>query len=311
LVTGSNEAEICDLKFHLDAIFKIKDLGFASYFLGLEVLHSSQGLILTQRKFTMTLLQEFGCADTSGVITPLDCSHKLHHDEGDLYSDPTHYRKLVGKLNFLTHTRPDIAFAVQHLSQFMQTPRVPHFQAAIRVLRYLHSQPTLGILLHRDSLFSLLAYCDADWASCSHTRRSVTGYVVFLGQTLISWKSKKQATVSLSSTEAEYRSMRRLVTELAWLSRLLHELTVDDVTPIPLKCDNQAAIYIAKNPVFHDWTKHIELECHFVRHKLMEGLISLAHVSTKQQLADLMTKPLTGVQHHSILGKLGVSRPLI
>ena len=105
--------------------------------------------------------------------------------------------------------------------------------------------------------------------------------------------------------------MRRLVAELAWLSRLLHELTVDDVTPIPLKCDNKAAIYIAKNPVFHERTKHIDLDCHFVRQKLMEGLVSLTHVHTTLQLADIMTKPLPGTSHHSILGKLGVSEPPI
>jgi len=310
LITGSNEAEIFDLKLYLDTTFKIKDLGFVSYFLGLEVLQSSHGLILTQRKFTMDLLQEFDCAHCSAVVAPLDYTFKLQQNEGDLYSEPAQYRKLVGKLNFLTHTRPDIAFAVQHLSQFMQTPQVPHFQAAIYVLRYLKAQPTLGVLLHHDPTFSLLAYCDADWGSCPHTRKSVSGYVIFLGQTLISWKSKKQQTVSLSSAEAEYRSMRRLVVELAWLSRLLHELTVDNVTPIPLKCDNQAAIYIAKNLVFHERTKHIELDCH-VRAKLLEGRVSLSHVSTKHQLADIMTKPLIGLQHHSILGKLGVYQPPI
>jgi len=262
------EAEICDLQLYLDTTFKIKDLGFVSYFMGLEILQSLKGLILTQKKFAMDLLQEFGCTDCPGVVTPLDCTFKLQHDVGDLYSDPTNYRKLVDKLNFLSHTRPDIALSVQHLSQFMQTPRVPHYQAAIHVLKYLKTQPTLGVLLHHDSLFSLLAYCDADWASCSHTSRSVTGYVIFLRQSLMSWKSKKQQTVSLFSAEAEYRNMRRLVAELAWLSQLLHELTVDNITPIPLKCDNQASIYIAKNPVFHERTKHIELDCHFVRQNL-------------------------------------------
>ena len=115
----------------------------------------------------------------------------------------------------------------------MQSPRVSHYQAAVHVLGYLKSQPTLGVLLHCDPTLSLLAYCDADWAACSHTRRSVTGYVIFLGQSLISWKSKKQQTVSLSSAEAEYRSMRRTVAELACLSRFLHELTVDTTLPYP------------------------------------------------------------------------------
>ena len=115
----------------------------------------------------------------------MDINLKLKHDEGDLYPDPSEYRRLVGKLNFLTHTRPDIAYSVQHLSQFMQEPRTPHCHAAIHVLRYLKTQPSLGIFITKESSLSLLAYCDADWASCSHSRKSVSGYVIFLGNTLI------------------------------------------------------------------------------------------------------------------------------
>ena len=140
-----------------------------------------------------------------------------------------------------------------------------------------------------------------------HTRRSVSGYVVFFGHSLISWKSKKQGTIALSSAEAEYRSLRRLVAELTWLSRLLHELTIEDITSIPIKCNNQAAIYIAKNPVFHERTKHIELDCHFVREKLLDGLISLSHVPTQHQLADIFTKSLSGPSHADQLSKLAIS----
>lgn len=257
----------------------------------------------------MDLLQEFDCNQDSPVTCPLDYNTKLTPEAGALLGYPSTYRRLIGKLNFLTNTKPDIAFSVQHLSQFLQQPREPHMQAAQHVLRYLKGEPSLGILLSKSPSFDLLAYCDADWASCPHSRRSVSGFVVFFGDTLITWKSKKQVTVSLSSAEAEYRSMRRLVAELSWLSRLLHEVTITSVTPIPVKCDNLAAIYIAKNPVFHERIKHIEIDCHFVRHKLMEGLISLQHVPTKQQLADILTKPLTGIQHHSIMSKLGVSAP--
>ena len=234
------------------------------FFLGIEILQTEQGLLLTQRKFTMDLLEEFGCSQAHPVICPLDYSMKLKPEEGALLADPTSYRKLIGKLNFLTHTRPDIAFSVQHLSQFLQAPREPHMKAARHVLHYLKGAPALGILLNNSPSFDLLAYCDADWASCPHSRKSVSGFVIFLGNTLISWKSKKQTTVSLSSAEAEYRSLRRLIAELSWLSRLLHELTITSITPIPVKCDNLAAIYIARNPVFHERTKHIEIDCHFV-----------------------------------------------
>ena len=309
LLTGNDEMEIKSLKSFLDETFKIKDLGYVHYFLGIEVPRSDQGLLLTQKKFTMELLQEFDSSSSSPVISPLDHNIKLTPNDGALLTDPSTYRRLIGKLNFLTNTRPDIAFSVKHLSQFLQQPREPHMQAALHVLKYLRREPSLGILLSKSPTFDLLAYCDADWASCSHTRKSVSGFVVFFGNTLISWKSKKQVTISLSSAEAEYRSMRRLVAELSWLSRLLHELTITSITPIPVKCDNRAAIYIAKNPVFHERTKHIELDCHFVRHKLMEGLIRLSHVPIKHQLADIMTKSLPGVHHHSILSKLGVNTP--
>ena len=236
----------------------------------------------------------------------LDYTKKLLPDQGDLFPEPSVYRRIVGKLNFLTHTRPDLAFAVQHLSQFMQQSRQPHFQAAQHVLRYLQGQPDLGVFISNAAQYNLEAYCDSDWAPCSHSRRSVSGYVVFFGNVLISWKSKKQGVVSLSSAEAEHRSLRRNVAELAWLSRLFHEFGVTEITPIPVKCDSQAAIYIVKNPVFHERTKHIELDCHFVREKLLAGLISLQHVSTKGQLADILTKPLTSASHSHLLTKLGV-----
>lgn len=187
---------------------------------------------------------------------------------------------------------------------------IPHFQALLHVLRYLKGHLDLGILLSNEMNFCLEAFWDSDWAACVHSRSSISGYVVFLGKSIISWKSKKQGTVFLSSIEAEYRSIRRLVAELTWLSKLLHELIVEEITPILVKCDSQIAIYIARNTMFHEITKHIELDCHFVREKLLAGLISLHHVGTKQQLADLLTKPLSGVLHRDLLSKLGVHRTM-
>ena len=159
-------------------------------------------------------------------------------------------------------------------------------------------------------IFSLKAFCDSDWGACPRCKKSISGFLVFLGHMPLSCKSKKQSTISLSSVEAEYRSTRRVTVELAWLSKLLHELTVKGILQIPVHCDNQASIYIAKTSVYHERTEHIELNCHFVSQKLLEGLISLFHTPTNQQLADILTKPLTGVQHSQILSKLGVfARP--
>ena len=152
--------------------------------------------------------------------------------------------------------------------------------------------------------YQVQAFCDSDWASCPDSKKSVTGYIVLLGSSPISWKSKKQETISLSSAEAEYRSIRKVVGELVWLSRLFEELTVPCASPFPVYCDSQPALQIAKNHVFHERTKHIEVDCHFVRAKLQEELISLHHIGTGEQLADILTKSLIGVKHTTILSKL-------
>ncbi|XP_074267016.1 secreted RxLR effector protein 161-like [Silene latifolia] len=229
--------------------------------------------------------------------------------QGDSLPDATLYRKLVGKLNFLSHTRPDICFAVQQLSQYMSDPRYPHWKAGLHVLKYLSTTPSQDILLNNTASFTLQSYCDADWAACPNTRRSVSGYVILLGGSLISWKSKKQHTVSLSSAEAEYMSLRRLTAELAWLTRLLAELDVRDVLPVPVHCDSQVAIHIARNPVFHERTKHIDLDCHFVTEQLVGGLITLSYIPSLSQPADLLTKSLSGPQHHVLSDKLGLVSP--
>ncbi|XP_019236563.1 PREDICTED: uncharacterized protein LOC109216822 [Nicotiana attenuata] len=203
--------------------------------------------------------------------------------------DASTYRRLIGKLNFLQHTRPDISFSVLHLSQFLHAPTSAHMQATLHVLRYLVRDPARGVLLNNHKDFSLIAYSDSDWAGCPSSRRSVSGYYVALA--------------------AEYRALRKIVAELKWLVRLLADLGISISAPIPLYCDNRSAISIAKNLVSHEQTKHIELDCHFVREKLASGLIFLHYVPTASQLADILTKPLTGLQHQLLLSKLGVLSP--
>jgi len=207
LTTGSNSAEIDHVKKHLHTLFGIKDLGKLHYFLGLEVSYVDEGIILSQRKFTTDLLKDSGLHNSRPACTPLPLNCKLDPNQGDLLSDPTYYRAMVGKINFLTHTRPDLSFTAQTLSQFMQNPRTSHLQALHHTMRYIQGTIGQGIILKATDQLFIKAYTDSDWAACPFSRRSVTGYLIHLGSAPISWKSKKQCTVSKSSSEAEYRAM--------------------------------------------------------------------------------------------------------
>jgi len=223
-----------------------------------------------------------------------------------LLSDPTIYQKLVGRLLYLTITRPDIAFTIQLLSQFMHNPNTSHMDAAIRVVKYVKQSPGLGILMSTNVDNQLTAYCDADWASCPNNKKSITGYMVTYGKSLISWKSKKQNTISRSSAEAEYRSLASTVPEIVWLIGQFKELGVQMKMPVPIYSDSKSAIQIAANPVFHERTKHIDIDCHFIREKVQLGLVQPMYLKTTEQPADLLTKGLTCVQHAYLLTKLGM-----
>ncbi|CAH9056431.1 unnamed protein product [Cuscuta europaea] len=309
LITGNDRDMIKQFKTYLAETFPVKDLGVMKYFLGIEVARNPTGIYLCQRKYVLDILTETGMTSCKPVTFPMVQNHRLQSDSGPHFSDPERYRRLVGKLIYLTLTRPDICYSVHILSQFMQHPRLAHWEAVLRVLRYLKGSPGQGILLRSDSSLSLTGHCDADWASCPVTRRSVTGYFVSLGFSPISWRTKKQATVSRSSAEAEYRSMASLTCELIWLRNLLRSLGVTHAGPVHLYCDNQAALHIASNPVFHERTKHIELDCHFIRDHIQAGTIAPAYTPTTEQPADLLTKALGAQQFSYLLHKMGIFDP--
>jgi hypothetical protein len=237
---------------------------------------------------------------------PFEQNHQLALVEGEDLKDPTGYRSLIGRLIYLTITHPQLSCCVHILAQFMQTPKIEHWNAALRVVRYLKGNPGQGILLRTDCDLRLYGYCDADWAGCPLTRRSLTAYFVMLGSSPISWKTKKQTTVSRSSAEAEYRSMAAATCELKWLKGLLSSLGVEHVDLMHLYCDSQSALHIANNPVLHERTKHIEVDCHFVRDEIVKGSIQPLYVHTSKQLADILTKALGKRQFDSLLSKLGV-----
>ena len=306
ILAGNSISEIDRIKALLDAEFKIKNLGKLKYFLGIEVAHSTTGISICQRKYCLDLLKDTGLMASKPVTTPLDPSIKLHQDNSKPFEDILRYRRLVGKLLYLTTTRPDIAFVTQQLSQFLQAPTTVHYEAACRVVKYLKGSPGRGLVFRRDSNLQLLGFTDADWAGCLDTRRSTSGYCFFIGTSLISWRAKKQHTISRSSSEAEYRALSFASCELQWLLYLMQDLNIKCTKPPVLYCDNQSAIHIAGNPMFHERTKHLEIDCHFVREKLQQGIFKLLPVKSQAQLADFFTKPLPPKTFASFIPKLNM-----
>lgn len=219
--------------------------------------------------------------------------------------DPDSYKRLVGRLIYLTITRPEICYEVQRLSQFLHSPKHSHMDAALRVAKYVKGSPGMGIFFSADSALKLSAYCDSDWDSCPMSRRSLTGFCVKLGESLVSWRTKKQSTVSRSSAEAEDRAMATASCEIVWITGLLSDMGVVFTEPTTLFCDNNA-LHIAANPMFHERTKHIDIDCHLIREKIESGCIKTAYISSSQQLADIFTKGLVHAQDQLLLSKLGI-----
>ncbi|XP_028097981.1 uncharacterized protein LOC114297713 [Camellia sinensis] len=304
IITGDDLDGIHELKHFLSSHFEMKDLGSVSYFLGLEISSTPSGLYLTQAKYASDLLSCAGLTDSKTAPTPLKYNARLTSLEGTLLSDATLYRQLVGSLVYLSITRPDISHAVHIVSQFLSAPRSTHYAAILRILRYVKGTLFHGLHYSAHTPLELCAYSDAGWASDPTDRRSTTGYCFFLGSLLISWQSKKQIVVSRSSTEAEYRALADTTQELLWLRWLLKDMGVLHPTATTLHCDNRSAIQIAHNDVFHDCTKHIEIDCHFIRQHVNSGIIQLQFVSSAAQVADLFTKTHLPGRFHELLSKL-------
>lgn len=306
IVTGNDEGEMENLKGNLLAEFDIKELGKLKYFLGIEVAHSKLGIFISQQKYVLDLLKETGKLGCKPIDTPIEYNHGLCDAPEDLTVDKGAYQRLVGKLIYLSHTRPDIAFAVSVVSRFMHNPKETHLKAVYRILQYLKGNPGRGILFKRGESMTIEAYTDADYAGSLVDRRSTSGYCTFLGGNLVTWRSKKQNVVARSSAESEFRSMAMGICELLWLKIILEDLKIKWEGPMRLYCDNKSAISIAHNPVQHDRTKHIEVDRHFIKEKLDSGLICTPFISTKDQLADVLTKGLPSHEFQQIIGKLGM-----
>ncbi|XP_022004529.1 uncharacterized mitochondrial protein AtMg00810-like [Helianthus annuus] len=291
IITGNDIGFIQAFISRLNKEFSLKDLGPLGYFLGLEVTHQSSGLFLSQAKYAHDILARAGLLDSKPAATPLSTSETFT-STGVPFHDATLYRSLVGALQYLTITRPDISYAVNQASQHLQAPTISHFQLVKRILRYVKGTITFGLSFSKPATTQLVGYLDADWARCVETRRSTYGYSIYLGGNLVSWSAKKQPTVSRSSCESEYRAMANTAAEIIWLTHLLQELYALPTDRPTLMCDNKSAIFLSQNPVSHKRAKHIDIDYHFVRELVSSGRLHTKFVPSNLQVADIFTKSL-------------------
>ncbi|XP_073033839.1 secreted RxLR effector protein 161-like [Primulina eburnea] len=213
---------------------------------------------------------------------------------------------MVGGLIYLTHTRPDIAFSVGVISRFMHSPSKHHLGVAKRVIRYIVGTIDFGLWYDHDSDFKLLGFTNSDWAGCLEDRKSTSGYVFSLGSAVISWCSKKQATTTLSSSEAEYVAATSAACQAVWLQRILEDLRNKEIEATKIYCDNKSAIAMSKNPSYHGRSKHINLRIHFIRELVAKELITLEFCNTNEQVADIFTKSLPCKKDMYFRNQLGV-----
>ncbi|KAL8120428.1 hypothetical protein AgCh_017563 [Apium graveolens] len=281
ILTGNNNIFVNDFVSQLARRFSIKDLGSLHHFLGVEVISTKMGLLLSQHRYIVDLLDQFHMTGAKEVSTPLNISEVLTLVDGSRPIDATPYHKLIGSLQYLAITRPDVSFAINKLSQSMHSPTEIHWQAVKRVLRYLKGTLHHGLFLTRNSPLTLTAFSDSDWGGVHDQGRSTTAYVLYLGPNIISWRSARQKSVSRSSTEAEYKALANAATEIMWVQNILNELRVFIPRSPTLFCDNTGDVYSCANLVYHSRMKHLAFDYHFVRERVTCGLLHVFHVSSK------------------------------
>jgi histone deacetylase 1/2 len=309
IITGNSQPKVQSLVDKLHTTFALKQLGNLDYFLGIQVTHLPDGsLMLNQNKYIADLLAKASMSEATSLPTPMISSAKLSKHGGTTMSDPTLYRSVVGALQYATLTRPDISFSVNKVCQFLSDPHEEHWKAVKRILRFLKGTLHHGLLLKPFSFqqpISLEAFCDADWGADPDDRRSTSGSCVFFGSNLVSWSAKKQTLVARSSTEAEYRSLANTAAELLWIQSLLTELHIPFQSP-RIYCDNMSTVALTHNPILHTRTKHMEMDIFFVREKVLNKSLTVLHVPSLIQRADILTKPLSSERFHDLKAKLNV-----
>ena len=307
LITSTSTSIIERFKKEMSTHFDMTDLGKLSYYLGIEV-QQSEGLIkLKQTAYAKKILEKSGLNDCNPTKYPMDPKLMITKDEGGVAVNSTEFKSLVGGLRYLVHTRPDLAYAVGIVSRFMERPTQMHLNAAKRILRYVKGTLNYGLVYSHDSKNNMISgYSDSDLGGNFEDRKSTAGMAFYLNESLISWVSQKQKCVALSSCEAEFMAATAAACQGIWLRNLLGNITDNLIGPVVLYVDNRSAIDLAKNPVFHGRSKHIDIRYHFIRECVQRGEIVIKHIRTEEQKADVLTKALSIVKFERMCKLLGV-----
>jgi len=315
-IAGKYLKDVQEFQSHLSQTFKMKDLGEMNQFLGVSVQYTyepyaKRKITLNQKGYLLQVLKRYGMENSAPYDTPVALGEKLESLEMDSpkIKDRDEYRMLVGSLMYaMVATRPDLAYAVGNLARHSHAPGEQHWKAAKRVMRYITHTIDYGISYEPtgedDACFCV--FSDADWAGDQSTRKSTSGTVVMVANGPISWFSKLQRTVALSTMEAEYVAMGQTVREVMWIKKLLVDITDGVETKTKVFCDNQGAIALTRNPENHTRAKHIDIVHHFINDEVKSGRIDLQYVRTEENIADLMTKGLGRIQHEFLLRKLNI-----
>lgn len=306
LIASKSKDNIKKFEEYLSQIFDLTIAGDLKRCLGIEFERTDTTMTLKQTKYIEDILLRFRMNEANPVKTPLSTGQERKENEENDESNNIPYRELVGALTYLSvATRPDITFAVSYLSQFNSNYKREHWNMAKRVLRYIKGTKNIGITYQANG--DMESYADADWANCKIDRRSFTGYIFLLSKGPISWSSRKQRTVALSSTEAEYMALTEAVKEAIYLKKLLTELKCEDLQSNTIYCDNAGTKKLAENAVYHSRTKHIDVRHHFIRENVKNKVIEIKHKRTEEMLADILTKGLPYPRHQYILEKIGLN----
>ncbi|PRQ42077.1 putative RNA-directed DNA polymerase [Rosa chinensis] len=292
IFTGNDEYMFEEFKKSMKDEFDMSDLGMMRYFLGVEVVQNEAGIYICQKKYASEILERFGMEKANSVRNPIVPGFKLMKDEGGVKVDATMYKQIVGSLMYLTATRPDLMYVVSLISRFMSSPTELHMQAAKRVLRYLKGTVNLGVLYRRNGEEKLEAFTDSDYAGDVDDRKSTSGYIFMFSDGAVSWSSKKQPVVTLSTTEAEFIAAAYCACQGVWMRRIFERLGHAQRGCTTVYCDNSSTIKLSKNPVMHGRSKHIDVRFHFLRQLTKDGNVELVYCNTQDQIADAMTKPL-------------------